>query len=452
VNQGLHQHSDLFCILWDDLDDETFREHGERWLEDPRLTSLSLTATNFVETGRSIEHIMMWVNNGDDVDARRFATLLGFDRAFRHVHPRFADGRSTPAGLVGLQAHVAARGRLDSGGRGGALLPRLAVPARPSGDPVHKRELFTNVVRVPPTSWDRCVVQRLSGESRLLPSDLSRGLRIACVPVIADPDEMHFATRQARRQSYYTIRPRDAIATRERIATIVANLDRSGALIAIAPELTLSPSLLDRWQAELAERPRHGSRLRWVLAGTGPLSTHGVRSTNTAVLLDGRTGREIARQDKQFPMDFGAAELRRWRLESRLGPKPVAEDLHPGARLTVIDAGVARVAILVCEDLARVVDLGGLVRDLGVTHVLAPEFSRPTKDRRWERAAADVHLHETGTTVIVSNSLVMHSILSSDGGTSFVLPPDGIARLGASIVAEQPVCFDLMPDGSASVH
>src|SRR5205823_9258516 len=163
---------------------------------------------------------------------------------------------------------------------------------------------------------------------------------------------------------------------------------------------------------------RCSNRLRWVVAGSGPLETRDDRPTNTALLLDGRTGQVLGRQDKQYAFDFTSEELARWGLVSRLGSGPLRENIARSHRLTVFDAGAQRVAILICEDLGRVVDVGPLLRDLGVSHVLVPVLSRPIKEHRWEQQAADIHVRSVGATVIVSNSLVVGTISGADGGTA----------------------------------
>jgi predicted amidohydrolase len=194
-------------------------------------------------------------------------------------------------------------------------------------------------------------------------------------------------------------------------------------LIGVAPELTLTPALLDAWQQAMRSPDRGSSRLRLMIPGSGVLTDAGARASNTAVLLDGRTGAVIARQHKLFAFDFDETELERWKLQQRLGSQTLAEDLVPGRRLEVIDAGGARIAILICEDLSRLLDVGPLIRDFGVSHLLAPVFSRPLKARRWENTAGDVYVRETGTAVVVSNSLVMSSILSTEGASAMVLAP-----------------------------
>jgi hypothetical protein len=65
----------------------------------------------------------------------------------------------------------------------------------------------------------------------------------------------------------------------------------------------------------------------------------------------------------------------------------------------------------VCEDLARLHTFVPALHGHGVSLVLVPVFARPTKDRRWERARAEVYCDAIGSTVVVANSLVIAEIL-----------------------------------------
>lgn len=457
IHQNLHAYADLFCGLYDRLDRVAVRERGSDWLHDRNVGSLIDQFASDVELGRPLAAFEMRLNSyppGADVERRIYAALAGIDTAFRHVHPmavvRAVGGEPTPQALVELQAHVAASGRLDSpsGANGGALLPRLVEPPRRPGEPDDKRDLFHYVVRVQAASWNECDYMRLPEDGLLLSHEVHAGLNLACVPVIADAAEMRFERHPGA--ATYRIAPIDAAVTLERIEAIVARLDAEDVQIAVAPELTLTPALLARWQAVLGA-PRR-TRLRWVLAGSGPLETRGARPINTAVLLEGRTGRVLARQDKQHGFDMTDDELRRFGLEGLLGPGPVSEDVARGHRLTILDAGAERVAVLVCEDLARVVELGGVLRDFGVSLLLVPVLSRPLREYRWEHRSASIHGRTIGASVVIANSLVVHGLTGDPGGTAMVIPANGQVLVGTAADPAEPVCFRLAADGTAAVR
>jgi predicted amidohydrolase len=173
---------------------------------------------------------------------------------------------------------------------------------------------------------------------------------------------------------------------------------------------------------------------------------------NTALLLDGQSGEVLGCQEKLFRFNMSAAVLERWGLAARLGSLPVDEDVRCGELLCVLEAGAIRAAVLICEDLARVTDLSPLVRDLGLSHVLVPVFSRPLRERRWEQRAAQTYGEATGTTAVISNSLIVQAITGKGGGSAMVLSPaSGEALIGSSASATEPTCFLLGADGTAEL-
>jgi len=453
----LQDYADLFCELYDALDEDEAREHAHEWLHDDSFDSLAKSFLADVLKGRTPEAMRTRIDNwptaqplqvgGDVLDRRRLACLVGLDRAFAHLNPALRPrGERLPEPLVELQARLDATGRLDSGEIGGALLVRVVRRGTMHESVTSKRDLVTTVVRVPAPTWERCELVRPGEGAAILQHELSAGLRVGCVPVIADPAELRFEVGGPRGHRRYTIFPADRAVTRRRIPQIVQALDEAGVVLGLAPELTLSGALLDAWVQALRAPERGSTRLRMLLAGSGP----GLgRSSNTAVLLDGRTGAVIARQGKMFPFDFSTQELQRWRLEDRLGNEPVAEDLVHGRSLAVIDVGAMRIAIAVCEDLARPLDIGPLLRDLGVSHLLTPVFSRPLRERRWEQTGAAVHVRETGTLVIVANSLAMSEITGVQGGTALLLAHGQEAMIECCTDPAQVACFTLLRDGTA---
>ncbi|MGI8428078.1 MAG: hypothetical protein ACR2OB_01950 [Solirubrobacteraceae bacterium] len=454
VDQSLHACADLFCAYHDELDDQVARERWLEWEREPGggWESLKSSFRDDVIAGKSALSISMRVDNGDDRPRRLYAALRGMDEAFRYVNPILKGNERTPRALVRLEAHVAAPARLDSGANGGALIPRLVRRDDPVGEVEHKRDLFSYVQRVPAGSWDRSEIQVLDASVAIESHDLLAGLDIACVPVIADPSEMRFETREIDGRRCYRISPRDLARTRERIPEIVAALDASGAIIALAPEATLIPTLLECWQESL--RLRRATSLRWVLAGSGDLTPGGKHSSNTAVLLDGRTGQVIGSQHKLYPFNLSAEIIERWDLSGHFGKHAMGEDLAPVERiLTVFDAGAIRAAIVICEDLNKPLDLGPLIRDLGISHLFVPVFSRQIKPHRWEQTAAAVHARATGTTVTVTNSMIIATALGDhDPGTALAITPGEPAVIGRSAGPADMVCFRLLPDGTVELH
>jgi predicted amidohydrolase len=446
----LHDYADVCCVLHDRLDDDLVRDHGPAWVADASVNSRALDLAGEIEGGgtRPSRVYMLGVNRGP-VDT--FIALRGLDLALCRVNPRLRGGERTPVPLLELESRLRRTGRLSTDATVGALIPELTLRDQ-SGPPTHKRDLLQYVRRVPAASWERTDLQLIAPSKHLRRRDLRDGLEVACVPVIADPNEMLFAIRDTPAGPVYRIAPRDLAHTRARVGEIVSALDGSAIHLALAPELTLTPQLLEVWQAELRScRSRH---LRYVLVGTGNIDPIGVRAANRAVLLDGGTGAVLGHQAKLFPFTMTTTITDRWQLRPLLGDGPLAEDLQPApTRMTVFELGAVRMAILICEDLNKPFDVGPLARDLGISLLLVPVFSRPIQAYHWEQTAGATHAREIGTTVVVANSLVMASVIgTADPATALVVPSQGSALLGHARGPADLARFRLLPNGSAELR
>jgi predicted amidohydrolase len=270
--------------------------------------------------------------------------------------------------------------------------------------------------------------------------------------MIRDPDEFQWQVEQRGGLRFYRIQPADREPTGARVESVIAAWDEHDVAIGVAPELCLSRELLERWQLALKWRERaRSSRLRLVVAGSGNLDGSSPPA-NEAVLLDARTGEILVRQRKIHPFNFSPEDLELWGLRDRL-TAPVDEDLSRGDRLCVVEAGAVRLAILVCEDLARLHAIAPALHAHAVSLLLVPVFARPTKDRRWERARAEVYSDATGASVVVANSLVIAEILRSPMpvGTALAVAP-GHAAVGHSSEPDDVVVFEIDGDGPHVAH
>jgi len=430
VNQD---YADLFCGLFDGIVAAEFGANGERWLRDAEVQAEAVA----VEAAALA---------GEPVEVRHpFAALLGLDAALAHANPVL--GGPPPAPLREYALRYAESGRFDSAAVPGALLPRFARPGRRGQLPEDLADAFGSVVRVRQTDWEACDHAALPGHARLTRPDREGGLRVATAPMIREPDELEWEIEQRAGLRFYRIRPGDHDATRRRVQRVIAAWDEHHVAIGVAPELCLSAALLETWQAALREREAAAtSRLRLVIPGSGNID-QATPPTNAAVLLDARTGEALVFQRKVHPFSFSQADLELWGLDGRL-TAPIDEDLSRGERVCVVEAGGARLAILVCEDLARLHAFAGALHAHGVSLILVPVFARPTKDRRWERARAEVYSDATGSSVVVANSLVIASILGTAApvGTAIAVAP-GEATVGHASEPDDVVVFVL--DGGA---
>jgi predicted amidohydrolase len=435
-------YADLFCELFDRLDRRQFHAEGEAWMADARTGAIATSVERAVVDGEPVA--------APGGGRQTFAALLGLDAALAHANPLV--GGAAPPALAEYALRYAESGRLDSGALPGALLPRFARPGRRGQLPDDLADAFGSVVRVGSAGWEACDHAALPARSRLSRPEREAGLRVATAPMIREPDELEWEVEERSGLRFYRIRPADRESTRARVEKVIAAWDEQGVAIGIAPELCLSRALLERWQVALRERTGAGtSRLRLVVAGSGNIDGSSPPA-NEALLLDARTGEVLVRQRKVHPFNFSHEDLELWGLGDRL-TAPIDEDLSRGERVCVVEAGGARLAILVCEDLARLHAFAAALHAHGVSLLLVPVFARPTKDRRWERARAEVYSDAIGSSVVVANSLVIADILRSPRpvGTAIAVAP-GQAAIGHSSEPDDVVVFALGGDGPRVAH
>lgn len=323
VCQVNEDYANLFCGLFDGIDAADFRANGESWLLDRGLQA----------EAAEVEAAAL---AGDPVEVRHpFAALLGLDAALARANPLI--GGPAPPALTEYALRYVETGRFDSGAGPGALLPRFARPGRRGQLPEDLADAFGAVVRVQKADWDACDHAVLPGHARLTRPDREAGLRVATAPMIREPDELEWEVEERGGLRFYRIRPADHEATRRRVERVIASWDERDVAIGVAPELCLSPALLEGWQAALRERKRAAtSRLRLVVPGSGNVEQT-TPPANSAVLLDARTGEALVRQRKVHPFNFSQADLELWGLDGRLSA-PIDEDLSRGERVCVVEA------------------------------------------------------------------------------------------------------------------
>jgi predicted amidohydrolase len=252
--------------------------------------------------------------------------------------------------------------------------------------------------------------------------------------VAQEPNELRWDTDTRGGRRLYRIAPKNDVDWGGRIAAILRRLDEQGAVLGVMPELTLNDHVVTLWRRAIVKtRAPVDSRLAWILIGTGPLG-EADPPPNRAVVMCRRTGRVLLTQDKCHPFFMSGELIRDWGLEGLLGTEPANEDIARGERVTIAESAVGRFVTLVCEDLARIVQLGQPLLDHGVSHALAPVFSKPTVAHYWEHSAAKTWAQAIGTQVIVSNSLVVASTMGVDlpAGMCLAHGPEGFHADAAS--------------------
>src|SRR4051794_40035253 len=107
--------ADLFIRLCDDLDPNAAASGAaDEWDEDDQVQEIALLVEEQAVLGGDFdsEEVEEQLELADDIDARRYAYLLGLDRAFASVHPNLdAVDRGE---LTALAARFRLTGRLNT--------------------------------------------------------------------------------------------------------------------------------------------------------------------------------------------------------------------------------------------------------------------------------------------------------------------------------------------------
>jgi len=359
-----------------------------------------------------------------------YAILLGLDRALARIHPLRRRRRDPiPAALQPLHTQVTLTGRLNEHANDGHLLFRHAEPESPATQFDLDRQ-FHSVVWVPAAATRDCVVRAF--RSRYDITVAGSTLKVGCAPVVGHLEEMSVRVT-GRSPRYYSIEiDADRAPWAERIAAILTEADRSGADVLLLPEVTTNPALVQQWQAEVRKpiAPRR-TRLKWIVAGTGPADI-GDPPFNRAWVIDRRSGARLFEQDKIVPYTMEARTVESWGLVGLFGgPGDAYEAMSRGQSTTIAEASAGRFAILICQDLSEILDVGARVRDADVSVVLVPVFDSELSAERWHHDKAKELRQAAGSRVVVSNSLAIarHADPTAAGRpvtTSLVEHPAGL--------------------------
>ncbi|HEY0641186.1 MAG TPA: hypothetical protein VGD67_26440 [Pseudonocardiaceae bacterium] len=365
-----------------------------------------------------------------------YVLLCAIDRAFATLDPYV--GTRHQGELRRFRTTFRRLRRYNKDGTDGAVLPRRSFPARPQQIPDHEADHFHSLMLVPALPADvrfRYLHPEFDFPER---TRAETDIAVGCVPFLASTDELDI-TRIEDAEPWYSIKARttcrgDIARWQQRISQVLANLDDSGAHIGVLPELALTDELLDRWQKHLLATPRTpASNLEWVLVGTGPLTIDqdAEQSPNRAVLLHRDTGRTLMTQDKRSPFTMTDQQIHDWQLTA-LAPGPLTEWMHDSRDgHEVLETRIARLAILICEDVSRLLTVGAAVAGLAPTLLLVPVFAPPILRYRWQHTAAEQFAHNTGSATVVATSCAITlrpdphrpPVAAGDSGTALVLMP-----------------------------
>ena len=426
----------VFATIYGHLLPEVVLNSAPGWRLDPAfIEEVAAVTAEVVRTGRCA----VPANGADAVSQREMlATASGIDRAFAEIHPR-TGSRLSPAGLRDARARHSRFGRYNDQADAYLVLPRLAHPERDEQAPDRLDLLFGSLLLVDQAFANRARHVPIPLSSRVDHESRARGLVVSCVPFLDDPDEVEWGYPVKDGLAYYSIEVRDTPALSERATSVGRALAVAETDLVVMPEATNSDTLQDHWTTTAAQAVADGAPLRWVFAGTGDLHGPDHPGANTRVnegwLFDAATGDVLIRARKGHRFDVTAELVSKGYPLVGAPPEPLLrEDIHVGSQPVIAEMGSIRLAILICEDLARLEDLLSVTFAFGVSHVLAPVFSKPTAPHRWEQAKGSAHAEGCGTTVVVANSLLLGRLVKATGRlpASLVVNPHGCEAAGAT--------------------
>jgi predicted amidohydrolase len=400
--------ADLFCELFDSFEAPTLDPHDVNdWLTDDQVMDIASYAEGqVVETG-TLDEAQVWdgIDMADEPDRRRFAYLQGIDNALLHAHPHTAS--QDAAGLVAIATRYVETGRFNTEAVEGGLVPRYAFPADPDGNLAVERlaDAMSTVVRVPGPAWEANQHLTIPARSDFTRLAREQGVVFGCVPFLENLDELQWQSDVDSGGQFFRASLTPTQDVRDRIAIVLAALDASPAMVGVVPELCLTDEVLGYWREAIDANPApRDSHLRWIFVGTGDVGG-GDPPANRGHLLDRLTGESLVQQDKIHPFVLNEHQIQTWGLAPFLGDASSSrEDIRRGQNLAVVESNLGRLAILICEDLARTMTLGPALREHGLSIAICPVFSEVLELYHWEHSKAKEYAAQVGTQMLVANS------------------------------------------------
>ncbi len=405
----------LFMQLYDRLPDRLFlgRDAINWRAEREVIKRANAIAELVLDEGAAEYKKLLELVDGEDHRAR-FTILLGLDMALQFANP--FSGAHQQYGVTKIARRYAETGLFnDPAVVPGALLPRCAIAGGPIGRG-HKEDFFAvHVVPAETLSGDRVRLRQMPPRYQFsFPA--GEPVKVACAPLLTSYQELGLTLDRANGVPTYRIAPAGIDDLDDRIARIVDAMDAAGARIGVMPEGCLSETILDQWRRTLPRTDGPDKPLRWLLLGSGPVSS-ARPPHNRAVLLDRGTGEVLLTHDKLERFTITDEQARDWRLPWPPQGCPVEEDITRGRSLDVLETLLGRLIAVICEDLNGSMAWDREAGACGVSHLFSPIFSKPILRYRWEHQAAERQVRHLGAWVVVSNSLAVATALADPSVT-----------------------------------
>lgn len=408
--------ADLFALAFDAAPTAIFLKppYVQSLVANENFIDLANRVCEAVRSGDGLAEILEEPASADET-RDHLAFLVGVDEAFGAIHPHARVSSVRSLGLAECVVQYTHFGRY-SVLSDGAVLPRFARPGRESVAPEDLTALLQNLIRVPAALFDTRLespgTAPILNVQRRLPIvldkvDFADGFSVACAPVIERPEEMLCTVVDRQGYLTYSIEPRDPTLIAGRYAETLQQLDQSGAVIGVLPELTLTPELTGVWSELLSKTPRPpGSRLRILLIGTGHFGkVNGDAPWNRAQLLDRLSGKLLGSQDKMYGYSTTGATLAEWGYPEMHDHGRLDEEMTRGSQLEFLETDLGRIVILICEDLAREIQAGHRLKAFGPSLILAPVLDTELIKFRWEHQKGRDYADHVGAAIVVANSL-----------------------------------------------
>jgi predicted amidohydrolase len=368
-----------------------------------------------------------------DVAWAVYVSLCAIDRGTARQNPLESDGSALGANL-GLLRHYLRHFRYNTDATDGFVLPKWTGSRFRSSLSVFE-DHFVNLVRC---AVDRDYVRLLgrsgSGARRRRRGEVENP-SVVIVPTLYEFFSTDDVTGEAS-FSEVTVQGRPCFAVehnpsaleglRARVEESVRAIHKSGATIAIFPELVLNQDLMDTLRTNLLtesrEKDHRGSQLEWVIAGAGFSTGGGAKwpMVNRCYVLN--------RYGEIVNVRIGGSE-RHWIQEKRYRYRLSRDEqemygvggcfaelldrdeaIQRGKHLYVFEDRGRRFAVLICEDLAEEEETLALAREMLCSVVVTIVMDGPVGDRRWHGGRSLNFATRTGGLTIVANSLLLPNL------------------------------------------
>jgi len=304
------------------------------------------------------------------------------------------------------------------------------------------------------------------------PRQFSEHLNLLVVPFpyVLAADAFEARDPRGRGGHYFGVRqswlPRDPRTFVGFVDQLCDAAERTAARIhaMVFPEISLSPSIA----SIVADRLRKRG-FEFFVAGVGPNAGRRSLPENIAEI---HVGSDLSRQSKHHRWCLDNGQIKRYQLAHVLdGSQIWWEDIELRKRevnFLVFRHG-ATLAVLVCEDLARVDPAQVVLRSVGANLVIALLFDGPQLENRWPGRYATVLAEDPGSSVLTVTSLGMARRAQSEppshhaglevalwkeagsSATSLTLPPNHHALLlSLALRKEENWTLDGRSDGGTS--